>query len=163
MSLVKLFFAGALVGASASFGVTSLMYDKTISGMNMKEKERLIEAQRVTLEEHATSLQQYRDDLAKLQELNQNNEQALERIRVENGELARRIAAGDAVPRVRIVPQACPTPGTDATAEASSVGNDASAELAPAARQDYLDLRTGISKQREQVTYLQKFIDTFCQ
>lgn len=81
----------------------------------------------------------------------------------ENSEVAGRIASGDLVPRVRVRTPVCPSATAGGIeASAGSMGDATTAELDPAARQDYHALREGIIRLQETVRYLQGYIDLSC-
>lgn len=161
--LLAMLLSSGVAGACLGAAITKAYYTDVIQKMQIDINNEEIARLNASITAAEASITEVNGKYDALQILNTETQAKLETYEKANTTLARNLADGTATARVRIVPQACPSSPKDGAAEAGVMGNDATAELDPVARQDYLALRLGIQRESEKVSYLQEFIQKNCQ
>lgn len=161
--LLAMLLSAGVAGGCLGAAITKAYYTDVIQKMQIDINNEEIARLNASITAAEASITEVNGKYAALQILNTETQAKLETYEKANTTLARNLADGTATARVRIVPQACPSSPKDGAAEAGVMGNGATAELDPVARQDYLALRLGIQRESEKVSYLQEFIQKNCQ
>lgn len=153
---------GLAIGALIAGTGTSLYYKNQIKGIKLDLKDEAITSLQQQITDRDAAVKEANEKIAKLESFNTTKNKELQDALDKNRDVADRIASGELVPRVRIKPQSCPTSPGVQDSSTGSMGDEAYAELDPIARQDFLNLRTGIIGIEGQLTYLQGYINQFC-
>ncbi|WP_285259237.1 lysis protein [Halopseudomonas bauzanensis] len=106
-----------------------------------------------------TTLRLQRELNADLSELDRKHTEGLSHANAELEELRGRV--GDGSERL-LVKASCPAAGMSATTGASGVDDAGTAELHPAARQDYFALRGQLTRTEAALAGLQAYVSTVC-
>lgn len=109
--------------------------------------------------QQAATLAETQKRQQQLASLDNIHTEALNAAETDNDNLRRQLAAGT---RRMYVHATCPVPGTGAKTTPGGLGDAAGVELAADARQHVLDIRAGLLRDREKLTYLQQYIQTEC-
>lgn len=117
-----------------------------------RESQMVVKQQAATI----TDINQRQQQLAAL---DKTHTEALSAAESENDALRRLLAAGT---RRMYVHAKCPVSSTGRTSATRSMGDATAVELTADSRQNILDIRAGIIRDREKVRYLQGYINTQC-
>ncbi|NEG58202.1 lysis protein [Pantoea agglomerans] len=153
MSL-KFWMAGGVIAVVAALGWTANHYhDKAVLWRTTAHRsQQVVNQQAATIKDMNLRQQQ-------LAALDKTHTEALSAAESENDALRRQLATGT---RRMYVHAKCPVSGTGAKAGTSGMGDGAAVELATDSRQNILDIRAGIIRDREKLRYLQDYIRQQC-
>jgi len=131
---------------------------------HLSNDRETLEQERDRLSARAESLQNtlrlQRELNAELAELDRKHTEDLTHANAELEELRRRVGSG----RQRLLVKAsCPDSRVSATAGAAGLDDGATAELDPAARQDYFALRSQLIRTEAALAGLQEYVSEVCQ
>lgn len=148
------YLLAALAIAILSLGWTADHYhDKAIAWRNTARQSLKVTKQQAATITDMNQRQQQLDALDK------THTEALSAAESENETLRRQLAAGAGRMYVHAK---CPAAGTGTKAATRRVGHATAVELATDSRQNVLDIRAGIIRDREKVKYLQDYIRQQC-
>ncbi|MBD8242511.1 lysis protein [Pantoea agglomerans] len=147
--LIAALLAAALLSASVA---AHYRFKATEWRTTAYQSQKVARQQAATI----TDITQRQQQLAAL---DKTHTEALSAAESENDALRRQLAAGT---RRMYVHAKCPVSGTGAAAVSGSMGDGAAVELAGDSRQNILDIRAGIIRDREKLRYLQGYIGDVC-
>lgn len=151
---IRTYLAGGLLVLILCLGwATDHYYSKAAEWRDTAHKySELAKQQAATL----TDINKRQQQLAVL---DKTHTEALNAAETENDTLRRQLADGT---RRMYVSAKCPAPRAGTKAPASGVGNGTRVELTGNTRQNILDIRAGIIRDREKLKYLQEYIRQQC-
>lgn len=153
MNIRTFFMAGSLAAILCLGWAADHYHDKAIAWRDTAHQSgQLARQQAATI----TDINQRQQKLAAL---DKTHTEALSAAESENDALRRQLAAGT---RRMYIRAKCPVSGTGTAAGTSRLGDGAAVELAADSRQNILDIRAGIIRDREKLRYLQEYVQTQC-